>query len=64
MASDLVSHVWLEVEACWWSERSGVSLHKALPVTAGVQTLYCPLQDVQTLMTRRLQAILGRQVRA
>lgn len=62
MACDLVSHVWLKVEASRRGERCGVSLHKALPVTTGVQPLHGPLQNIQALVARGFQAVFSRQV--
>lgn len=64
MSSDLVSHVWLELKFDWRTERVGVHLHKALAVTAGVQTVHGVLDDVQALVTRRLQVVLGREIGA
>lgn len=60
--TDLVSHVWLIVKARWGAEDLIVRVHKLVLVPADVHGIYRSLQQVQTLMARRLQAILCRQV--
>lgn len=62
--SNLISHVWLELKLDRRTESGGIHLHKALTVTARVQTVHGVLDDVQPLVTRRLQVILSREVGA
>lgn len=60
--SDLISHMWLELKFDGWAERGRVHFHEALAVTTGIQTVHCVLNDVQALVTRRLQVIFSRKV--
>lgn len=62
VVTDLVSHVWLVVKARWGAEYLIVRVHKLVLVPADVHSIYRSLQEVQTLVARRLQAILCRQV--
>lgn len=52
----------LEVKFGRWAESCGEHLHEPLPVAPRVQTVHGVLDDVQTLVARRLQVVLGRQV--
>ena len=52
----------LELELGRGAEGAGVHLHEALAVAAGVQAVHSVLDDVQALVARRLQVVLGRQV--
>lgn len=60
--SDLISHMWLELKFNRRAESSRVHFHEALAVTTGVQTVHRVFNDVQALVTRRLQVIFGREV--
>lgn len=60
--SDLISHMWLELKFDGWAERGRVHFHETLAVTTGIQTVHCVLNDVQALVTRRLQVIFSRKV--
>lgn len=52
----------LEVKFGRRAEGCGEHLHEPLPVAPRVQTVHGVLDDVQTLVARRLQVVLGRQV--
>lgn len=52
----------LELKLCRWAKRRGEHLHEPLPVAPRVQAVHGVLDDVQTLVARRLQVVLGRQV--
>lgn len=52
----------LELELRRGAKSCGEHLHEPLPVAPRVQTVHGVLDDVQTLMARRLQVVLGRQV--
>ena len=54
----------LELELAGGAEGRGVHLHEALAVAAGVQAVHRVLDDVQALVPRCLQVVLGRQVGA
>lgn len=60
--SDLISHMWLKLKFDGRAEGGRVHFHEALAVTTGVQTVHRVLNDVQALVTRRLQVIFGREV--
>lgn len=62
VVTHLVSHVWLIIKARWGAEDLIVCVHKLVLVSADVHGIYCSFQQVQTLMARRLQAVLCRQV--
>ncbi len=54
--------MWLELKFEGRAEGRGVHFHETLPVTTEVQTVHRVLNDVQALVTRRLQVIFGREV--
>lgn len=58
----LVTHVRLELKLGRRAEGCGEHLHEPLPVAPRVQAVHGVLDDVQTLVARRLQVVLGRQV--
>ncbi len=60
--SDLVSHMWLELKFEGRAEGGGVHFHEALAVTTQVQTVHRVLNDVQALVTGRLQVIFSWEV--
>lgn len=62
LKTHLVPHVRLEVELGRRAKSCGEHLHEPLPVAPRVQTVHGVLDDVQTLVARRLQVVLGRQV--
>lgn len=62
MVTHLVSHVWLVVKAGRGAEDLIVRVHKLVLVPADVHGVYRSLQQVQTLVARRLQTVLCRQV--
>lgn len=61
-STNLVAHVRLELELCRRAESRGEHLHEPLPVTPRVQAVHGVFDDVETLVARRLQVVLGRQV--
>lgn len=58
--SHLVSHVGQVLEAHGGAEHLVMHIHDLVLVTAGVQVVHGVLYDVQSLVARRLQVILGR----
>jgi hypothetical protein len=56
--SHLVAHVGLELKLHGRAESSGVQLHEALAVAAGVQAVHGVLDDVQALVATSLQVVL------
>lgn len=61
-ASHLVSHVWQVIKAHGRTEHLVVHIHDLVLVAARVQVVHGVLYDVQSLVARRLQVVLGRQV--
>lgn len=60
----LVPHVWLIVKARWRTEDLAVRVHKPELVSSDVHGVDRSLQQVQSFVTRSLQAILCRQIRS
>lgn len=61
-ASHLVAHVWQVLKAHGGAEHLVMHIHDLVLVTARVQVVHCVLDDVQSLVARCLQVVLGRQV--
>ena len=59
-APHLVSHVWQVLKAHRRTEHLVMHIHDLVLVTAGVQVVHCILNDVQSLVARCLQIVLGR----
>lgn len=54
--------MWQVLKAHGGAEHLVMHIHDLVLVTARVQVVHCVLDDVQSLMARCLQVVLGRQV--
>lgn len=62
-SSHLISHVWQVFKAHRRTEHLVMHIHDLVLITARVQVVHRILNDVQSLVARRLQVVLCRQVR-